>query len=237
MKNLCIIPARSGSKGVPGKNIKLLNGRPLIHYTIEAALSSSLLDNTIISTDSEKIAAMVKGTGVKVPFIRPANLAQDNTPTFHVIKHAIQFFDCLGEMYDNVVLLQPTCPFREMGFVDRCIEHFVATGADSLVSVQKVPHQYNPHWVFEPNLNGFLKIATGEEKIIPSRQQLPDAFVRDGSVYVFKADSLRHSHNMYGHNIAMLESTSPYHVNIDTPADWEVAEALAEAIHARSCMQ
>ena len=181
-----------------------------------------------MSTDAEEVAATAKGTDVYVPFLRPAHLALDATPTFDVIKHAVQFFDDAGDCYDNIVLLQPTCPFRPKGFVDKCIEHFVATGADSLVSVRKVPHQYNPHWVFEANEEGFVHLATGEKEIIASRQALPQAFVRDGSVYVFKADNIRNTAGLYGQNIAMLESNNPCHINIDTLEDWAEAEMMAE---------
>ena len=132
--------------------------------------------------------------------------------------------------YDNICLLQPTCPFRSEGFVDKCFENFVASGADCLVSVKKVPHEYNPHWVFEPDECGFLKIATGEEKIIPSRQLLPPAFARDGSVYIFKADNIRQHNSIYGNTISYLESDNLWHVNIDTTEDWKRAEMIANML-------
>ena len=187
----------------------------------------------VLSTDAVEIADSAAGTRVRVPFLRPRVLAQDNTPTSAVISHLINYFDVHGEVFDNIILLQPTCPFRPDGFVDKCIEHFVATGADSLISVRKVPHEYNPHWAFEENEEGFLRIATGESRIITSRQMLPPAFVRDGSVYVFKADNVRYTDSMYGKNIAMLEATSNYHVNIDTPDNWRTAEIMASAMEVR----
>ncbi|HEX8358013.1 MAG TPA: acylneuraminate cytidylyltransferase family protein, partial [Segetibacter sp.] len=214
MKNLCIIPARSGSKGVPGKNTKPLNGRPLIQYTFDAAIESRLLDLTILSTDSVMIAEAVTSPSITVPFIRPMNLALDNTPTVDVIKHALTHFDNKGEYFDNIILLQATCPFRSEGFVDKCIETFVESGADCLVSVKKVPHEFNPHWVFITDEQGLLKVATGDKKIIPSRQLLPEAFARDGSVYVFKADNIRNKNSIYGESISYLQSESLWHVNI-----------------------
>jgi CMP-N,N'-diacetyllegionaminic acid synthase len=230
MKNLCIIPARSGSKGVPGKNTKALNGKKLLEYTYEAALSSKLIDNTILSTDSEIIAESAYPYRIEVPFIRPPHLAKDDTPTLPVIKHVIDYFEKLGEQYDNIVLLQPTCPFRERGFVDKCIEHFIATQADSLCSVRKVPHEYNPHWVFETDDAGFLKVATGDEAVIPSRQLLPPAFARDGSVYVFKADNISKYNSIYGKKMAYLESENLLHINIDTREDWAKAEMMAHIL-------
>ncbi len=195
-------------------------------------MESMLLDKTILTTDCASIAQSARGWNVQVPFIRPAHLANDTTPTVEVIKHAIDFYDNMGEHFDNIILLQATCPFRSKGFIDRCIESFVGSNADCLVSVKKVPHEYNPHWVFEADSNGMLKIATGEEKIIPSRQLLPPAFARDGSVYVFKADNIRNKHSIYGESIGYLESDSLWHINIDTKEDWQRAEAIATMLHA-----
>jgi N-acylneuraminate cytidylyltransferase len=230
MKNLCIIPARSGSKGVPGKNIKLLSGKLLIHYTFEAALQSRFLDKIILSTDSTTIAGSVINTSIEVPFIRPQYLAEDTTPTLEVVKHALSYFDNKSDHYDNICLLQPTCPFRSEGFVDECFQQFVSSNADCLVSVKEVPHQYNPHWVFEADNYGYLKIATGEETIIPSRQLLPKSFARDGSVYIFKADNIRHHNSIFGKTISYLESDNLWHVNIDTMKDWKRAEMIAKML-------
>lgn len=227
MRNLCIIPARSGSKGVPGKNKKLLNGKPLINYTFEAAIHSRHIHHTILTTDCTEMAALAKSFNIDVPFIRPSHLAQDDTPTLPVIQHAVSFLAAQGKVFDNIILLQPTTPFRKPGFVDECIEAFLEKEADSLVSVQPVPHAYNPHWVFEDDGSGILHIATGEEHIIPSRQLLPKAYVRDGSVYVFKVDNLQHN-SLYGKKIAYKQSDDLFHVNIDTPQDWQHAELIAQ---------
>ena len=135
-----------------------------------------------------------------------------------------------GERYDHVVLLQPTCPFRKPGFIDKCIEHFVASGADSLFSVMQVPDHFNPHWVFEPGENGYLNIATGEENLITSRQQLPPTYARDGSVYIFKADILRGQGSIYGEKIVHINSENQWHVNIDTHQDWAKAEMIANVL-------
>lgn len=227
MKTLCIIPARSGSKGVPGKNIKLLNGRPLIAYTFDAAIESRLIDRAILSTDSTSIASLAASTMIEVPFMRPSHLSADHTPTAEVIKHALNYFTLKAQTFDAVCLLQATCPFRSRGFVDKCIKAFNDSGADCLFSVKKVPHEYNPHWVFTPGGDGFLQISTGDESIIPNRQLLPPAYARDGSVYVFKADNILLHNNIYGKTISYLESDSPWHVNIDTPEDWKQAEIIA----------
>ena len=230
MKNLCLIPARSGSKGLPGKNTRPLNGKKLLEYTYETAMSAKLIDRIVLSTDCPVIAATALPYQVQVPFIRPAYLAEDTTPTSDVVKHAVDFYDQCGEHFDLVILLQATCPFRKAGFVDQCIEHFIESGADSFCSVMQVPHQFNPHWVFEPDENGFLKISTGDEKIIPARQMLPPAFARDGSVYIFKTDTIRNNKSVYGNKMSFLDSANQWHVNIDTMDDWAKAEMISNVL-------
>lgn len=223
MKVLGIIPARGGSKGIPGKNIKLLSGKPLIQYTIEAALQSEMLEKIIVSTDSQEIATVAKQLGADVPFIRPMELAQDDTPTLPVIQHALRWSEHMREHYDAVCLLQPTTPFRPVGFIDRAIEKFQQSGADSLVSVLPVPIKYNPHWVFEPNAKGFLKIATGEKQIIPRRQELPPTYIRDGAIYITKVQVIFELNSLYGNLIDFIVSEESTHVNLDTLDDWERA--------------
>lgn len=173
------------------------------------------------------IADLAANTTIEVPFIRPSHLAADHTPSVDVIKHALSFFDQQDIIFDTICLLQPTCPFRSIGFVDKCISSFMNSGADCLFSVKEVPHEYNPHWVFIPAKDGFLQIATGDDVIIPNRQLLPPAYARDGSVYVFKADNIRLHNSIYGKSISYLESDSPWHINIDTAEDWKQAEEIA----------
>ena len=226
MKILGIIPARGGSKGVPGTNIRPLNGKPLLEYTAEVALGSGLLADVVLSSDDDAIIEAGRKAGLSVPFIRPPELAQDDTPTIDVIAHAISFFEDKGISYDAVCLLQVTSPFRSVEFLDEAIRKFINSGCDSLVSVRKVPHEYNPHWTFEIAPDGNLKIATGEKQIISRRQDLPKAFHRDGSIYLTKTEVLKR-HSLYGERIGFIESPSDFYVNIDTPEDWETAEKIA----------
>ena len=228
MKILAIIPARGGSKGVPGKNIKLLNGKTLIAYTTEIALQSKFLTEVIVSTEDEQIIDVAKSLGIKVPFIRPEDLAQDTTPTIDVIIHALEWYENQNIFFDAVCLLQVTSPFRTVEFLDKAIEKFITSGCDSLVSVQKVPHEYNPHWTFEVNPEENLKIATGETEIIPRRQELPTAYHRDGSIYITKSKVLLEEHSLYGKSTAFIESEPDFYVNIDTLQDWEKAEEMIQ---------
>lgn len=228
MKILAIIPARGGSKGVPGKNIKLLHGKPLLAYTAEIAMQSNYLTEIMVSTEDESIAAVAKSLGINVPFIRPMALAQDKTPTIEVIIHALDWYEKKNIFFDAVCLLQVTSPFRSIPFLDKAIAKFIASDCDSLVSVQKVPHEYNPHWTFEVNGNGNLKIATGEKEIISRRQELPIAYHRDGSIYITKTEVLLAAHSLYGESIAFIESDPEFYVNIDTLEDWEKAEEMIQ---------
>ncbi len=222
---LALIPARGGSKGVPRKNIKLLGNIPLIEYTIHSAKESKLLTQIVVSTEDQEIAIAAEIYGCKPPFIRPSDLAQDKSTSLEVVQHSIAFFESQNVFFDAVCLLQPTSPFRERGFIDKAIQKFIESNADSLVSVLPIPNEYNPHWAFEENENGLLKIATGEEKIISRRQELPKAFHRDGSLYITKTSVIK-KESLYGKSIAYIESNPELHVNIDSMKDWEKAEHL-----------
>lgn len=229
MKILGLIPARGGSKGVPKKNIKLLGKKPLIEYTIDAANASTLLTQIVVSTDHEEIAIAAEVYGCKPPFIRPKELAEDTSTSLEVVQHAIDFFESQNIFFDAVCLLQPTSPFRQKGIIDKAITQFIHTNADCLVSVLPIPLEYNPHWAFEETENGLLKIATGEETIIPRRQALPKAFHRDGSIYLTKTAVIKNG-SLYGNKIAYIESNPEFHVNIDTMEDWEKAEKIVNKL-------
>ena len=226
MKVLGIIPARGGSKGIPRKNVRLLAGKPLIAYTIEKALESKYLSRIIVSTDDEEIANTGIIWGADVPFMRPSELASDQSATLPVVLHALDMLEAAGESYDAVCLLQATSPFRQDGLIDSAIEKIQQTNADALISVLSVPHEYNPHWVFEPQADGFLSIATGEEKIISRRQDLPEAYIRDGAIYITKTEVLRNQNSLFGSSLTFIQNKSPFHVNLDTLEDWKRAEKI-----------
>ena len=230
MKILGIIPARAGSKGVPGKNIKLLGNKPLLQYTAEAAKQAGLISDIIISTDTEEIAGVAAKAGIEVPFLRPPNLATDTASSIDVVIHAIKFLSSKGRNYDAVCLLQPTNPFRRKGFIDAAIEKFIVSGTDSLVSVLRVPHEFNPHWTYEINEKGTLTITTGEKEIIRRRQDLPLTFFRDGSIYITNVDVILQQQSFYGNSISYIENDPAFHLNIDTPEDWDNAKTVCEKV-------
>jgi CMP-N,N'-diacetyllegionaminic acid synthase len=227
---LGLIPARSGSKGVPGKNIKLLGGKPLITYTIESAKATRLISVTAVSSDSQHILDIAIKAEVMHPILRPAEIATDNTPTLPVILHALETMKEAGHQFDAVCLLQPTSPFRSAEFIDEAIQKFIQSKADSLISVLPVPHEFNPHWTFEANEDGLLKIATGEDQIIPRRQELPPAYFRDGSIYLTKVSVLQEQKSLYGKTITYIQSDQKRYINIDTMDDWKIAENMICAV-------
>lgn len=230
MKILAIIPARGGSKGVPGKNKKILHGKPLIQYSIDAALESEHIAEVLVTTDDEQIVTLAKSLGANVPFVRPKHLAEDKTPTLPVMQHAVSFLEREGKHFDAICLLQPTSPFRPKGFLDKALKTFQEKQTDALVSVLEVPHQYNPHWTFEANEHGILQIATGEKNIITRRQELPKAYHRDGSIYITKTKVLMEENSLYGNSLAYIVSDEKFYVNIDTLEDWEKATELAKTL-------
>lgn len=230
MKILGLIPARGGSKGVPGKNIKDLCGKPLLAYTAESALGARSLARVILSTDDGEIAEIGKRWGLDVPFMRPNELAADTTPTLPVIQHAVSALLAGGEKFDAVCLLQPTNPLRRAEDIDCCVELLFDSGADSVISVLPVPHAYNPNWVFVPNGNGLIESAAGAgEPLIARRQDLPKAFHRDGSVYVTRTETIMHENSLYGSKIKPYEINERFSANIDTESDWNAVLNILSA--------
>ena len=229
MRILGLIPARGGSKGIPRKNIKLLHGKELIRYTIESGLNCKVISKLVVSTDDEEIANIAKDAGAEVPFLRPAELANDKAPTIDTIVHALKYFEKKSENFDAVCLLQPTVPFRNGIDLDKAIQKFISKGASSLISVREVPHVYNPYWIFEQEpTSGFLKLAKTQKTIVARRQELPKSFYRDGSVYITKKDILLNENSLYGNAITHHIMQYSPDINIDTMEDWDAAVAYAK---------
>ncbi len=160
MKIIGIIPARGGSKGVPNKNVLEIQNKPLVTYAIEVGLKCPHLDVLMVSTDDASIASISRAAGAEVPFLRPAHLATDASPTINTLMHVVNYYEREGSYFDAICLLQPTTPFRSIVDLNSALATFKNGTADSLMSVRKVPHTYNPHWTFEENGEGYLAIAT-----------------------------------------------------------------------------
>jgi N-acylneuraminate cytidylyltransferase len=222
---LGLIPARGGSKGVPGKNIRRLGGRPLLAWTVEAALAATGLSTVVVSTDDGDIADAALAAGAEVPFLREPELATDTTPTMPVVLDALDRLEADGRTFDAVCLLQPTTPFRPASLVDRAIQRFFAHDADSVVSVLQIPFDHHPDWALLHDEHGVAHWATGGSEPPPRRQELRPAYHREGSVYVTRTSVLRGG-SLYGTRLLTVDVEGPT-VNIDTLDDWDRAEQMA----------
>ncbi len=228
-----IIPARAGSKGVPNKNIKELGGKPLIYWTIQQVKASGVFDSIWVSTDSRQYADLALSYGARVLF-RPKNLAQDATPMVDVLAHHV-INDGIGD--DNIMLLQPTSPFRTVESIKRAkqifekridIDDLSSYVLDSLISVSKVPDQYNPAKMIYAN-DGLLMLVNGKpvSERITRRQDFPDAHIPTGSIYCMRRELLlRGKPTIYGDNVGYLLEQPM--INIDTMDDWLEAEQYIE---------
>lgn len=224
MRVLGIIPARGGSKGLPGKNIKLLNGIPLIAYTIKEALNSNL-EEFIVSTDSEEIAEVARNYGGKVPFLRPAEIATDNASSLDVVLHALDFMkEHEGKEYDAIMLLQPTTPYRDREDINQAINLLMSSGADSVISVTDVggTHPARMKFIVDGNLIDppFVEAFEGQ-----NRQELPPMYIRNGGIYLTKVDTIRKG-SFKGKISKALVMPEKKSVNIDNIDDFEFAEWL-----------
>jgi CMP-N-acetylneuraminic acid synthetase len=227
---LGIVTARGGSKGIPHKNLALLCGKPLLQYTAEAALAATTLSKVILSTDDPEIAEVGRSCGLAVPFMRPANLAKDDTPTLPVLQHAVHFFEKKGERYEAVCLLQPTNPLRQSAHIDACVQLLFEQAVEAVVTVLSVPHEYNPHWVYFCRSDKTLYLSTGEKEPLSRRQLLPPAFCREGSIYVTRRDVLMEQNSLYGEKVVGYELNPKTSVNINSFEDLHQAEKLLPAL-------
>ncbi len=220
MNILYIIPARGGSKGIPNKNIKLLAGKPLIQYTIDAARQVASDENICVSTDSSKIKNVCEEVGLNVPFLRPSELATDKAPTEQLLKHAITFYENQGIQYDYVVLLQPTSPFRSGVHIEEAIRE-ISSEIDMVVSVKATSS--NPYYVlYEEEENGLLKKS--KEGGFTRRQDCPIVYELNGAIYVINVSSLMKGSIIDFKKIIKYEMKHIESLDIDEPLDWYTAE-------------
>lgn len=225
---LGIIPARGGSKTIPRKNIKLFLGKPLIAWAIAALKESGVVSRVIVSTDDDEIASVARECGAEVPFMRPRELAEDNTPTLPVLVHALSWLkENEGYTPDFVLLFESTSAAKRFYHIREIIEKLLATGADSVISVAEVPGVLNPLWQVTIDADDRLSIFTGGplKNFIPRRQSLPKTYYRNSSIYAFKPSLLFSPEpNIYGEDSRGVVVHSKFAFDIDEPSDWEVAE-------------
>ena len=227
MEVLGVIPARGGSRRLPRKNLLPLAGRPILAYTCAAAAASRRLTRVVASTDDAEIAAFASGAGVEVPFLRPAELAADDTLTLPVVRHVLDELS-RREAYrpDIVVILQPTSPLRQAAHIDAAVDKLVATGADSVVSVLEVPHRYNPVSVMTIESGRLVSFLDDPRTAILRRQDKPVVYARNGAaVYAVTRETLE-SDSLFGADCRPLIMGPEESVDIDDELDLLLAEAL-----------
>lgn len=223
MKILTVIPARGGSKGIPHKNIKPLNGKPLIYYTIDNARAIFPDEDICVSTDDTDIIKCVEDYGLKVPFVRPAELATDTAGTYEVLLHALDFYEKQGRHYDAVLLLQNTSPFRNANHVKEAIELF-HTGIDMVVSVNET--RTNPYYnCYEEDDKGFLK-RTIDNVHLTRRQDAPKTYEYNGAIYIMDVSQLRKMSFSEFQNRVKYVMDELHSVDLDNMLDWKFAEFI-----------
>lgn len=226
MKNLAIIPARSGSKGLKDKNIKILNGKPMMAYTIEAAKESGLFDEIMVSTDSEKYAEIALEYGASVPFLRGEELSNDTASSWDVVKDALNRYKEIGKEFDTVALLQPTSPLRTAEDIIEGYKVMKEKDSNAVVGVCEVDH--SPLWSNvlpeDGSMENFIKLDVAG---VP-RQKIPAYYRINGALYIVKGEYLLRSENIYEEKCFANIMIKEHSVDIDDEMDFKYAKCLLE---------
>jgi pseudaminic acid cytidylyltransferase len=229
--NLAIIPARGGSKRIPRKNIKHLHGKPMIAYTIEAALQSGVFAKVIVSTDDAEIAEISKHYGAEVPFVREATLADDHTPASLVTLDALEKLDPSATIYTHVSQLMPNCPLRDATDIQKSFEQLQQTSADTQLSVNRFGW-LNPWWAFKmeagENKNGKMLEPLFPQAFKTRSQDLPTLYALTGALWWAKTDVLRKEKTFHTSTRTGFELSWQHALDFDDEDDWKMAEVLLE---------
>jgi CMP-N,N'-diacetyllegionaminic acid synthase len=219
MKYLSFIVARKGSKGIPDKNMKLLNGQPLIQYTFESSIKSKLLSEIHLSTDDEQIIELSKKFGIKSFYTRPALLASDESTVLDVIFYHLNWLESHGySLPENLILLQPTSPIRNLDLVDNCIDEYELSKKESLIAVSKcLQHPYEMFEIKNKKLH-YLNKAPAR------RQEYPDYYFITGSIYIAKTAYIKKEKKLFDENSAIYVVSSAESIDIDEEKDLALAE-------------
>ncbi len=219
---LAIIPARAGSKGVKDKNIRKINGKPLIAWTIDVAIKSKYIDKLILSSEDDKICKIAKKLSCDVPFVRPAEYALDETPMIKVIHHAILN---MNDKYDYVVLLQPTSPLRETEDIDQAISLCISKKAPSCVTICE--SNKSPYWMYMREEDEILKpFISYPEHLFDRRQSLPTVYMLNGAVFVAECDWILSKNSFMSEDTVSYIMEQSKSFDIDTELDFIIAESM-----------
>jgi len=231
MRNiLVVIPARGGSKGIPRKNIINICGRPLIDYTIRSALQVDRISDVVVSTEDEEIAIVSKELGAQVPFIRPEHLATDQAQSAPVVIDALKEMEKIkNKKYDAVLMLQPTSPLRTSSHIERAVDLFLSQDCDSVVSVVSVggTHPFRMKRLVGDQLVNYIDQGFWDMR---PRQELPPVYIRNGSIYLIKRDTLISKGQLIGEKCLGMVMNDEESVNIDSPLDLKLARLLLEGV-------
>ena len=227
MRNIAVITARSGSKGVKDKNIKLLAGKPLMAYTVEAALQTDIFDCVHVSTDSERYADIARQYGADVPFLRDVDLATDTAGTWDVLRAVVNQYAQAGETFDTVTLLQPTSPLRDIKDIKNAFAVFKEKAADSVVSVCEVEHSPKLCNTLgaDNSMYGFVDLSK-----VGRRQDMSTYYRLNGAIYIQKTSLLMEQGNLYGEKSYAYVMSQEHSVDIDTELDFLIAETIMKAL-------
>ena len=225
MKYIALICARGGSKGLPGKNIKSLDGTPLIGWSINIAKQIDRISRIIVSTDSKKIAKIATEHGAEVPFIRPTDLAADDSPEWLVWRHAINHMENQGEKIDSIVVLPATAPLRSVEDVNNCIDLFEKGGIDSVITVSEASRSPYFNMIINDN-NGYSSLAIQSGEVITRRQDTPDVFDMTTVAYVVDVDFIKEFSGIFEGKVKSIIVPPERAIDIDNILDFKIAECL-----------
>jgi CMP-N,N'-diacetyllegionaminic acid synthase len=233
MRNIAIITARSGSKGLKDKNIKNLNGKPLLSYSIEAAKKSGLFDEIIVSTDSKMYADIAKKYGANVPFLRSKSLSDDSASSWDVLKDILNKYESKGIFFDTVTLLQPTSPLRTSVDIIQGFNLFIKKSANLIVGVCEMDH--SPLWANTLPENHSMENFMNSEIVKMPRQNIPKYYRVNGAIYIIKTDFLLNTNDLYSEKSYALIMDKSKSVDIDDEIDFRFAEMLLQDNEHKHC--
>lgn len=223
---LALVPARGGSKGLPRKNLRCLNGYPLIQWSIDIALACEEIDSVIVSTDDEQIAAVASTAGAEVPFMRPPNLAEDESSTIDVVIHALDFLESNEREFEIVLLLEPTSPLREVSDIQTALQRMIDKSATAIVSVCRA-EATNPTFMFRTTDQGRLEPFMSASPTGVRRQDVEVLYYIEGTLYASTVVGLRERLSFYHDDTLAYEVAKWKALEIDDIEDFELAEAIA----------